>query len=351
MSETLLHEIRAGRPEAPNALRERVRALSLQEPVRDPLLDRIRFTWGWRRLVLVAPATVVVALVAAGVIGLTRDDVRTDGSAVRESATTLQTFDSATAQPEAAATPTSRALAPTAKGSAGGSAIAPAPGQLQHFEAELSLRVDDVDALSDATKSAEQIARRHDGSVASLQYDAPSSGVGTAQITLRIPTGQVESALAELSQLGTILGQRYGIDDLQQQADGLQKQIEQTQRRIAQILTQLERPALSPENGVVLQSRLTAARQKLTELREGMRATRADAAMSTVYLTLTTDQIEATPVGSGRLDGIKDVLAWEAVALLYALVVAGPFVLVGLLVWLGLRLRRRQLETRLLEQN
>src|SRR5215204_1279013 len=109
MSETLLHEIRAARPEPPNALRERVRALSLQEPVRDPLLDRLRFTWGWRRLVLVAPATVVVALVAAGVIGLTRDDVRTDGSAARESATTLQTFDTATPQREAAAPPTSRA--------------------------------------------------------------------------------------------------------------------------------------------------------------------------------------------------------------------------------------------------
>ena len=66
MSETLLNEIRATRPEAPTALRERVRALSVREPVREPLLDRVRFTWGWRRLVLAAPATIVVALVAAG---------------------------------------------------------------------------------------------------------------------------------------------------------------------------------------------------------------------------------------------------------------------------------------------
>src|SRR5215213_4130098 len=352
MSETLLHELRAARPETPAGLREHVRALSAEEPLHEPLLDRLRFTWGWRRLVLLAPATVVVALVAAGVIGLTRSDVRSDGSAARESATELQTFDSATSQPESAAPPTSRALAPAAKDSAGGSGVAPAQGQLQRFEAELGLRVDDVDALSDATKRAQQIARSHDGSVAALQYDAPSAGVGTAQITLRIPTAQVESALAELSQLGTILGQRYGIDDLQQQADSLQTQIEQTQRRIAQILTQLESPTLSPENRVVLQSRLVAARQKLTGLREAMNATRVDAATSTVYVTLTTEEIQATPVGGGgRLDGIKDVLAWEAVALLYAVVIAGPFVLVGFLVWLALRLRRRQAETRLLEQN
>ena len=75
MSETLLNEIRATRPTAPSALRERVRALSAQEPAREPFLDRIRFTWGWKRLVLVAPATMVVALVAAGVIGLSRDGV------------------------------------------------------------------------------------------------------------------------------------------------------------------------------------------------------------------------------------------------------------------------------------
>ncbi len=350
MSEPLLYEIRATKPEAPSALRERVRALAVQEPVREPFLDRIRFTWGWRRLVLAVPATVVVALVAAGVVGLSRDGAGRDRAASAGSATELQTFSAATAPSDAGA-PLSRAAAPAAKDAATGSTIAPAPGQLQRFEAELGLRVDDVDALSDATKQAQQIAHDHGGTVASLQYDAPSAGVGTAQITLRIPTAQVESALAELSQLGTIVGQRYGIQDLQQQADSLQTQIEQTQRRIAQILTQLESATLSNENRVVLQSRLNAARLKLTGLRESLRSTRAEAATSTVNVTLTTEEIEAVPVGGSRLDGIKDVLAWEAIAVLYALVVAGPFIVLGVLVWLALRLRRRQVETRLLEQN
>jgi hypothetical protein len=350
MSETLLNEIRATRPEAPSALRDRVRALSVQEPAREPFLDRVRFTWGWRRLVLAVPATLVVALLAAGVIGYTRDGVGRDQATSAGSAPDLQTFEAATV-PSAAAPPTTRAIAPTAKDAATGSAVAPVPGQLQRFEAELSLRVDDVDALSDATKRAQEIARQHGGSVASLSYDAPSEGVGAAQITLRIPTAQVQGALAELSQLGTIVSQRYGIQDLQQQADSLQTQIEQTQRRIAQILTQLESATLTNESRVVLQSRLNAARQKLTGLREAMRSTRAEGATSTVYLSLTTEEIQATPVGGGRLDGIKDVLAWEAIALLYAVVVAGPFVLLGIVVWLALRLRRRQVETRLLEQN
>jgi capsule polysaccharide export protein KpsE/RkpR len=229
--------------------------------------------------------------------------------------------------------------------------VPPVPGQLQRYEAELRLRVDDVEGLSDATKRAQRIAQQHGGSVASLQYDAPSEGVGAAQITLRVPTAKVQSAMSQLSQLGTILGQRYGIEDLQQQADQLQSQIEATQRQIAGIQAQLRSPTLSDADRAVLQSRLANARQKLRDLRAGLSGTRAEARTATIYLTLTTEEIQPEAVGGSRLDDIKDVLAWEAIALLYVLVVAGPFVILGILVWLALRLRRRQVETRLLEQN
>ena len=173
----------------------------------------------------------------------------------------------------------------------------PVPGQLQRYEAELRLRVDDVEALSTATKRAQQIALQHGGSVASLQYDAPAEGVGAAQITLRVPTARVQSAMSQLSQLGTIVGQRYGIEDLQVQADSLQTQIEQTQRQIAQLVARLASTTLPAEDRVVLQSRLNNARQKLAGLREGLRGTNAEARTATIYLTLTTEEIEPGAVG------------------------------------------------------
>jgi hypothetical protein len=157
--------------------------------------------------------------------------------------------------------------------------------------------------------------------------------------------------MSQLSQLGTILGQRYGIDDLQVQADSLQSQIEATQRQIAQLVARLESTTLPAADRAVLQGRLTNAREKLTGLREGLRGTKAEARTATIYLTLTTEEIEPAAVGGSRLDDIKDVLAWEGIALLYVVVVAGPFVVLGLLIWLAMRLRRRQVETRLLEQN
>ena len=198
-----------------------------------------------------------------------------------------------------------------------------------------TLSLDDVEALSTATKRAQRIALQHGGSVASLQYDAPAEGIGAAQITLRVPTARVQSAMAQLSQLGTIVGQRYGIDDLQVQADTLQSQIEATQRQIAQLVERLGSTTLPAADRVVLQSRLSNARQKLAGLREGLRGTNAEARTATIYLTLTTEEIEPAAVGSSPLDNVKDVLAWEAIALLYALVVAGPFVLLGILLSLN----------------
>jgi hypothetical protein len=354
MSEPLLQEIRESRPAAPPELRERIRALSVEEPAREPWHGRFRATWGWRRLVLAVPATMLVALLAAGVIGLNRNTVEggDESAAIGSSEEQLKMSpniagnEPAPAQ-EDAATTESRSTAPPSAG-----VVGPTPGTLQRFEAELSLKVDDVEALSDATKAAQRIATQHGGTVASLAYEAPSEGVGGAQITLRIPTNRVQSALAQLSQLGTILGQRYGIQDLQQQADTLQTQIEDTQRQIARIQAQLESPNLSDENEAVLRSRLANAQQKLAGLREALRTTRAEGSTSTVYLTLTTEEIEAVPVGGGgRLDGIRDVLVWEAVAALYVVVLAGPLVLLGLLVWLAVRWARRRETARLLEQN
>jgi hypothetical protein len=350
MSETLLNEIRATKPEAPSALRERVRALAAQEPARAPFLARFE----WKRLVLVAPAALVVAVIAGSVIGLTRDDIVKGGGgeiAASGAATTTATPERAFPQRSDAQRDALKGLAVPPATANSGAPVPPVPGQLQRYEAELRLRVDDVEALSSATKRAQQIAIQHGGSIASLQYDAPAEGVGAAQITLRVPTARVQSAMSQLSQLGTIVGQRYGIEDLQVQADTLQSQIEATQRQIAQLVARLGSTTLPAEDRVVLQSRLNNARQKLAGLREGLRGTNAEARTATIYLTLTTEEIQPGAVSTSPLDNIKDVLAWEAIALLYVVVVAGPFVLFGILVWLVLRLRRRQVETRLLEQN
>ena len=342
-SETLLKELRAAKPAAPPALRERVRTIAAQEPERESFLRRLSL----RRFVLVAtPATAVVALVAAGVIGLTRPDTGDEQLAGRGvPASEPETLEAATGE----AAPAQEDSATPAPPSAG--VLPPTEGRLQRYDAQLQLRVDGIDELSSATQQAMRITRSLGGNVASVSYDAPSQGIGSAQLTLRVPVARVQQAIVQLSGLGTILSQRYGIEDLQPAADELAKQIEETQARIAQTREQLRNPDLRPAERAVLQARLAEAQRQLRDLRAGLTNVRDEARLATIQLGLTTEEILPVPEEKeGALDRVVDILRWEAIALLYVAVVAGPFVLVGLAVWLLLRLRRRREEARLLAQ-
>ena len=347
MSDSLITDLRAAKPVARQELRERVRSLAAAEPAPRPLLAR----FAWRRLVLVAPATVIIALVAAGVIGLTRDDVSGGGDQTAIGA-------GSSAQPQSSLPEIaedgglSGAVAGGARlAPATGATIAPDPGRVQRYQAELQVRVENLDELSRATQRAQRIAATLGGNISSLSYDAPRGGIGSANIILRVPVERVQTAMTQLSQLGTILGQRFGIEDLQPAVDDFTRQVERLQRRIASLNSQLANPDLTEEERAILRARRTAAQQELAGYRRELNATRAEGRFATIALTLTTEKIEAVvPRGESKLDGIKDVLVWEGIVALYALVVAGPIVLLGALIWLALRLRRRREETRLLAQ-
>ena len=328
-SETLLREIRTTKPSAPPALRERVRELARQAPEPEPWWRRL----SPRRFLLVAaPVTAALALGSATVIGLTQDGAVGGGADEAVSSEPLLERASPAQQDSAASGP---AAGGSAEGSAPPSAgaLAPTPGRLQRYDAQLSLRVEDVEELSAATQQAMRIARSLGGTVASVSYDSGSSEVGTAQLTLRVPIARVQQAVVQLSALGTILGQRYGIEDLQPAADDLARQIEETQARIAQLQSTLTNASLTPSEAAVLRARLAEAR------------------LATVQLSLTTEELLAAPAERGALDRVVDILRWEAVALLYALVVVGPFALLALAVWALLRVRRRREERRLLAQS
>jgi hypothetical protein len=341
-SEALQRELRSARPAAPETLRRRVRELAVEEPAPEPVWRRLSL----RRFVLVAaPAAAAVALLVAALGALPRpgtgdDEMAAVGGEAATKSLDRQAREGAPAQAE------DSAMAPPGAG-----ALAPTPGRLQRYDAQLQLRVDGVDELSSATQQAMRIARSLGGTVASVAYDAPSAGIGSASLTLRVPVERVQQAVVQLSGLGTILGQRYGIEDLQPAADDLAKQIEATQARVAQLQESLRNPNRTPAERAVLQARLAEARRQLTDLRAALSGTRSEARLATIQLGLTTEEISAAPPAEkGALDRVVDILRWEAVALLYVLVVAGPFVLVALGVWLALRLRRRRQETRLLAQ-
>src|SRR3954447_21948983 len=220
--ETLL---RAHAPHAPEHLRARVLAL---QPAAGP-----RFALPSRRLsLLVIPAAAAVALLAAAVNGAFHSSPLPARQSV--AAGTVTTADSAKDFSSGASGAIRKAAAPSI-----------ASTRLAHTDASLELRVDDSDALSEATKRATQIATSLGGYAKSVNYDASSvAGQGRSVIELRIPAQNVKTALARLAGLGTIVSQQLSVTDLQDRFATESAQIAQLRRRVAALATALRSPTL-----------------------------------------------------------------------------------------------------------
>ena len=326
-SPELALQLRAARPVASPDLRERVHAVA-EQPTPVP---RRRIVWPVRRVALVAaPAVLAVALGIAVVHGLVSAKQPAEKAARESTATVLPPGSSAAPaipvgpnrflQKDRAAT-----LNPTAS------------GRLRQFGAGLRVQVGNRDELSDATKKAMRVARLLGGYVASVHYSAPRSVRGSAVIVVRVPIDRVQDAIAEYSDLGTLLAQRLAITDVTKAVNEEAKEIARIRHEIAALevggVSYDERPRLE---------RLQARLDFLTKRRK---ATVRRAELAKVSLTLVTKPKHAASTSRFHrtLSDAGDVLVRELELLVYALIVAGPLLLLGAAVIAAGRMRDRRL--------
>ena len=155
-----------------------------------------------------------------------------------------------------------------------------------------------------------------------------------------------------LSALGTVVAQRISVEDLGNQIDALARQETALAAEIARLERQLARGRLTAEERVSLRGRLVQARAELGQVRAAQAQSREEARLATVSLLLRTEEGSGIAPVPSRLDRALDeaasILAWEGIALLYALVVAGPFALAAVGLWLARRALRRREDERLL---
>jgi hypothetical protein len=342
-SADLITELQAARPVAGDALRERVRQIALSTP---PPRRAFATRLAPRRVALVAlPAAAAVALATAGALGLARSDGAREAGTAPPAAATAS--DALRSTKESAAAPGSAAtMAPVQ-----GSALPPSATRPQRYSAELTIEVADADALSAAAQRALRITDSLGGYVVTSSLDAQGED-GTSSLVVRVPTARVQDAIVRMSELGKIVGQRVSIEDLGGQQDALARQETALVGEIARLERQLSRSGLAPEERAALRSQLAQARAELSQVRAAQAQSREEARYATVSLQLRTEADAGVAVPGSRLDRTLDevgrILAWEAAALLYALVVAGPFLLVGAGVWWLSRQRRRRDDERLL---
>jgi hypothetical protein len=324
----LAKELRASRPVAPTGLRAQVRAL-------EPPAPRWTFRLPSRRVVLALAAVALLAsFIAAGVTGLSRPSTKQQTRVAPEVVKPKPPSGESRA---ARGLPQALKAAPPNFGTVTRSAdLAPAAGRLQRYQATLRLRVKNVDVMSSAAKRAMNLAHGLGGYVASVQY-ATGGKRGGATLVLRVPVGNIQTALTELASLGTILQQHTGILDVTRRVDREARQIARLERALAKA---------PPAEAAVIRARLATLRAKHARLLKSARLARI-----TLALTTPATQAAAAPTRFDRtVDDAGSVLLRELEFLLYALVVAGPLLLLGGAGIAAARTQRRRANARLLER-
>jgi hypothetical protein len=342
LSPELATELRAARPSASPELRERVLAVAARQEPRRPH----RFTLPpLRRVALVAaPALVAVAVGGALVHGLIHSGKSTQNAApvVRTGAGGSSVAGQLNAPRPPRVVGKDQALTEKQPFS---TALPNTTSRLQQYGAFMRLQVKDLDALSDTTKRAMRFARLVGGYVAYVRYSSPARGQGSAALIVRVPIDRVQDVIEEYSNLGTILSQKVSVVDVT-------KAVEEESREIARLqalIARLEAGGVTPAE----RYRLSEAKARLDYLTKHKAATVRRAQFARVTLELTTKPKHAA-AAAGRFDRTMSdaggILVREAEILLYALIVAGPLLLVGLGAVAFGRMQRRRFEDRVLER-
>ena len=346
--EKLVTELRASRPVASEELRDRVRTLT-------PPASRFQLQLNLRRFVPVAGlAAAGAALTVAVVIGVVHGSSSHPPAAEKSNAAgAIQTGSPRLrvlpSLPKAAHVPSVWGQG-LYSGDSAAKGIAPSGSRLQRYDAFLRVRVASQDELSKQTRDAIAFTRKAGGYLVWSAYSAPGK-TGNSELVLRIPIEHVQAAIARFSGYGDLVKQQIVLKDVQQKVDGLTATIGRLRANIAKIEAQLA-GTLSAEQRYQLEQRLHADKTRLAALTSQRAATVRRAQLASVALAMVVGpKPAAAPAGRFHrtIDDAASVLVRELELLVYALLVAGPLLLLGGAGILTGRALRRRADRRLLE--
>jgi hypothetical protein len=230
----------------------------------------------------------------------------------------------------------------------------PSPSRAQDYSASIKLHVDDPDELSKSVQSAIRTTRQLGGYVTYVDYGTSGVKDGDAQLSVRVPVGRVQSAIARFSMLGTILEQQTEVRDLQAQIDRITRDVQRRRDRIAKLDAELKDPNLTQDERTRLEARIVQARRGLANAIRGRSSLIRQSRFATLDLAFTTEKRKEAPAPPSELrrtlDDAAGILAAELGVLLYVLIAGAPFIVLGLLAWLAARAARRAASHRVLER-
>ena len=210
----------------------------------------------------------------------------------------------------------------------------------------LATRPRDIDSVS---AGIQDVTRAQRGFVASSSVSSSTNG-GGGTFTLRIPTRNLDDAMAALSRLAAVRERAQREQDITALAVSAQSRLRDARAERESLLEQLA-DADTLEDAASLRARLRDVSAEIERHRAAVRRVNNRAAFSTVAVTLVADRSAAAPGGEEDDSGWTPADAWhdarrvlEVIAgiALIALAIAIPLALVAIPTAVAFRLARRR---------
>jgi Domain of unknown function (DUF4349) len=221
------------------------------------------------------------------------------------------------------------------------------PGQprIQERNASMTLSTE-PDQVDDVADGVVDVTDRYDGIVVSSDVST-SGGKGRASFDLRIPTANLQAALADLSDLAHVASRDEGTLDITAPFVTAEERFDDAKAEVDALLDQLA-AADSPSEVASIREQLRLARQELAAARAELGALKQRADFSRVSVAVVADgDGDGWSIGDAADDAVNVLEALGGAALV-TLAVLVPLGGIAALAWLALReLRRRRREAAL----
>lgn len=282
-------------------------------------------------IAIAATVLVAVVVVGLGTRGSGTDDATTSEVGVLDSATAPSGAAGATPAPQV--------------GSAKSSDVAPtAPRKVERAaNLELTTSTDDVKDVANGVVRETQAAG---GYVADSSVSTSASD-GDAQFTLRVPTKNLDKAIASLSKLANVGSLSQDSTDITSSYVSAGDRLADSQAERKALIKALAR-ASTPGQIASLKQRITISRQEIATAKSEVRKLQRRADLSTVQVDVSgSGERKDAAAGWTPKDAAGDavaILGAIAGGLIIGLAVGIPLLVIGVFVWLigGAVIRRRR---------
>ena len=231
----------------------------------------------------------------------------------------------------------------------------PANGPMIVRTVDLALTARD---FNQARSSLDEILKRHHGYIGELSVSTPSGSARSLTATLRIPSAQLESAMADLKRLGRVEKEARNGEEVTQQYVDLDARLKNA-RNTESRLTQLQRERRGKLSDVLaVEKEISRVRGEIEEMEAQRKSLRNRIDFATLNLTVAEDykaDLKVVPPSIGTqirnaaIDGYRSVveglfalllwlLSWLPTLLIWALVLFYP----ARMAWRKLRPRLAQ---------